>query len=258
MVEKPPRVAFLFINWLPSAKMKIDKYIGQSGFTSRRKAFTLIEEKKVTVNGKIATFSTKVNKGDVVMVDGQQIEEKEFVPVYIAYNKPKGIICTTEKIENNIVDAIKFPERIYPVGRLDKDSEGLILLTNHGEMIDKIANPAFNHEKEYIVTLNLPVREKFLKEISEGIELMGEVTKPCKVSPEPNTKRLFRIVLTQGMNRQIRRMCNAYDYQVIKLQRVRVMHITLGHLKPGEWRHLTEEELQELWKQINEPTPSIH
>jgi 23S rRNA pseudouridine2604 synthase len=258
MVEKPPQVAFLFINWLPSAKMKIDKYIGQSGFTSRRKAFTLIEEKKVTVNGKIATFSTKVNKGDVVMVDGQQIEEKEFVPVYIAYNKPKGIICTTEKIENNIVDAIKFPERIYPVGRLDKDSEGLILLTNHGEMIDKIANPAFNHEKEYIVTLNLPVREKFLKEISEGIELMGEVTKPCKVSPEPNTKRLFRIVLTQGMNRQIRRMCNAYDYQVIKLQRVRVMHITLGHLKPGEWRHLTEEELQELWKQINEPTSSIH
>ncbi|MCE3228894.1 MAG: rRNA pseudouridine synthase [Bacteroidetes bacterium] len=234
------------------AKMKIDKYIGQNGFTSRRKAFVLIEEKRVTVNGKIANFSTKVNKGDVVMIDGEKIEEKEFVPVYIAYHKPKGIICTTEKIENNIVDAINFPEKIYPVGRLDKDSEGLILLTNHGELIDKIANPAFEHEKEYIVTLNMPVREKFLKEISEGIEIMGEMTKPCKVETVPDTKRLFRIILTQGMNRQIRRMCNAYDYQVLKLQRVRVMHIALGKLKVGEWRYLSEEELKQLFKDLEQ------
>jgi 23S rRNA pseudouridine2604 synthase len=244
---------FCFIIGTFVAEMKIDKYIGQNGYTSRRKAFVLIEEKRVTVNGKIANFSTKVNKGDVVMIDGEKLAEKEFVPVYIAYHKPKGIVCTTEKIENNIVDAINFPERIYPVGRLDKDSEGLILLTNHGELIDKIANPAFEHEKEYVVTLNLPVRTKFLKEISEGIEIMGEVTKPCKVSEVEGTKRLFNIVLTQGMNRQIRRMCNAYDYQVLKLQRVRVMHITLGKLKPGEWRHLSEAELKELFSVLEKP-----
>lgn len=230
--------------------MKADKYIQQSGFTSRRKAFELIEEKRVKVNGKIATFSTVIKDGDVVEVDGEKIKAKEFVPVYIAYHKPKGIICTTEKIKNNIVDAIHHPETIYPVGRLDKDSEGLILLTNNGSVIDKIANPAFHHEKEYIVTLNLPVRAKFLQEISEGIELMGELTKPCKASLEPGTKRIFRIVLTQGMNRQIRRMCNAYDYQVIKLQRVRVMHIELGKLKPGEWRNLAEEELKTLLTEI--------
>jgi len=231
-------------------RMKIDKYIGQSGYTSRRKAFELIEEKRVKVNNKIANFSTKINKGDVVLIDDVELKAKEFVPVYIAYHKPKGIICTTEKIKNNIVDAIKHPETIYPVGRLDKDSEGLILLTNHGEVIDKIINSEFGHEKEYLVTLNLPVRTKFLSEITEGIEISGEKTKPCVVSMEPNTKRLFRITLTQGMNRQIRRMCNAYDYQVIKLQRLRIMHISLGKLKPGEWRNLTEEELAELFAAI--------
>jgi 23S rRNA pseudouridine2604 synthase len=230
--------------------MKIDKYIGQSGFTSRRKAFELIEEKRVKVNNKIANFSTKVNKGDVVMIDEVVLEEKEFVPVYIAYNKPKGIICTTEKIKGNIVEAIKYPGTIYPIGRLDKDSEGLILLTNHGELIDKIANPLFEHEKEYIVTLNMPVRDKFLTEISQGIEIHGEMTKPCTVTQEPESKRIFRIILKQGLNRQIRRMCNKYDYQVLKLQRVRVMHITLGKLKLGEYRNLTEEELKELFKAI--------
>ena len=226
--------------------MKIDKYIGQNGFTSRRKAFTLIEEKRVKVNNKIANFSTKVNKGDKVFIDDVELEAKEFVPVYIVYNKPKGIICTTEKIKNNIITAIGHPQTIYPVGRLDKDSEGLILLTNHGEVIDKIINSEFGHEKEYLVTLNFPVREKFLKEIAEGIEIPGELTKPCVVSLEPGTKRVFRIILTQGLNRQIRRMCNVYDYQVLKLQRLRVMHITLGKLKPGEWRSMTEEELMEL------------
>jgi 23S rRNA pseudouridine2604 synthase len=232
--------------------LKVDKYIAQNGYCSRRKAFTLIEEKKVLVNGKVANFSTKVNKGDVVIVEGEKLIEKEFVPVYIAYNKPKGVICTTEKIKGNIIDAIKHPERIYPVGRLDKDSEGLILLTNHGEIIDKIIHADHAHEKEYIVTLNLPVRKKFLEEISEGILLKGEdePTRPCKVSPEPNSKRIFRITLTQGMNRQIRRMCNEFDYQVIKLQRVRVMNIKLGKLKLGEWRNLTEEELNELFAAI--------
>lgn len=226
--------------------MKIDKYIALSGYTSRRKAFELIEQKKVTVNGKIANFSTKVNPEDDIFIEGKKIEYKEFNPVYIVYNKPRGIVCTTEKIENNIIEAVGHPERIYPVGRLDKNSEGLILLTNRGELIDRIANAANGHEKEYIVTLNLPVRNQFLKEIREGIKLGDEKTKPCKAVLEPGTKRIFRITLTQGLNRQIRRMCSAYDYQVIKLQRVRIMHILLGKLKPGEWRDLTQQEIDEL------------
>ncbi|HKC67206.1 MAG TPA: pseudouridine synthase [Bacteroidia bacterium] len=230
--------------------MKIDKYIGHSGYTSRRKACILIEEKKVFVNGKPATFSTKIKEGDVVVIDGKELVPKEFVPTYIAYNKPKGIECTSEKIANNIIDAIGHTENIYPVGRLDKDSEGLILLTNYTELIDKITNPEYGHEKEYIVTLNLPVRKQFLNEIAAGIEIHGEKTKPCKVSLEPKAKRIFRITLTQGLNRQIRRMCNAYDYQVIKLQRVRIMNIKLGKLKVGEWRNLTEDELIELFLEL--------
>jgi len=231
--------------------MKVDKYIGHSGYTSRRKAYELIEEKRVLVNGKVANFTTKIKDGDVVLIDGVELKPKVFVPTYIVYNKPKGIECTSEKIANNIIDAIGHTETIYPVGRLDKDSEGLILLTNHSEIIDKIGNAQFGHEKEYIVTLNLPVRTAFLKEISEGIEIQGEKTKPCIVSREPNSKRIFRITLTQGLNRQIRRMCNAFDYQVIKLQRVRVMNIKLDKLKLGEWRDLTENEFEELFAQLN-------
>jgi 23S rRNA pseudouridine2604 synthase len=233
--------------------MKIDKYIGQSGFTSRRKANELIEEKRVLVNGKVATVSTTVKEGDIILLDGKEIEVKDFVPTYIVYNKPKGIECTSEKIANNIIDAIGHTQNIYPVGRLDKDSEGLILLTNHSEIIDKIANSEFGHEKEYIVTLNFPVRKQFLKDISEGVLLQGEKvkTKPCTVSLEPNAKRIFRITLTQGLNRQIRRMCAAFDYQVIRLQRVRVMNIKLGKLKIGEWRDLTQEELTELFAALN-------
>jgi 23S rRNA pseudouridine2604 synthase len=226
--------------------MKIDKYIGYSGFTSRRKACDLIEEKRVTVNGKIATFSTRASESDVVMINGELLRARPYVQTFIAYNKPRGIICTTEKIPDNITDAINHPQKIYPVGRLDKESEGLILLTNKGEWIDRIANPANRHEKEYIVTLNLPVRSQFLKEISEGMTIQGEKTLPCRVWREPGTKRIFRIVLTQGLNRQIRRMCTACGYQVIRLQRVRVMNIHLGKLKPGEWRDLTEEEILQL------------
>lgn len=233
--------------------MIVDKYIAQSGYTSRRKAIVLIEEKRVSVNGKPATLKTLVREGDTVAIDGAKLEIKEFVPTYIAYHKPKGIECTTEKIPNNIIDAINHPQTIYPVGRLDKDSEGLILLTNHAELINAVANAGAEHEKEYIVTLNLPVRTAFLNDIAQGIEIMGEKTKPCRVSREPNAKRIFRIVLTQGMNRQIRRMCNAYNYQVIKLQRVRIMHITLGKLKSGEWRDLTTEELEELLSQTQSP-----
>lgn len=231
--------------------MKVDKYIGQSGYTSRRKAYDLIDAKRVLVNGNVANFTTKIKDGDVILIDGEELKAKEFVPTYIVYNKPKGIECTSEKIENNIIDAIGHAQAIYPVGRLDKESEGLILLTNHGEVINKIGNSKFEHEKEYIVTLNLPVRTAFLKEISEGVDIQGVKTKPCVVSREPNSKRIFKIILTQGLNRQIRRMCNAFDYQVIKLQRIRVMNIKLDKLKIGEWRDLTELELKELFAQLN-------
>ena len=146
--------------------MKIDKYIGQSGYTSRRKAYDLVGEKRVQVNGKLATYRTKIKEGDVILIDGKKLEAKKFTPTYIIYNKPKGIICTSEKIAGNIIDAIGHSETIYPVGRLDKESEGLILLTNHSELIDKITNPVYEHEKEYVVTLNLPVRKQFLDEIS--------------------------------------------------------------------------------------------
>ncbi len=230
--------------------MKIDKYISLQGYSSRRQAYDLVSEKRILVNGKTATHSTKVQENDTVHIDGKVLQKKKFVPVFIVYHKPKGIVCTTEKIEGNIVDAVDHPEKIYPVGRLDKNSEGLILLTNQGELIDKIANAANGHEKEYLVTLNLPVRNQFLKEIREGIKLGDENTKPCKATLEPGTKRVFRIILTQGLNRQIRRMCTAYDYQVIKLQRLRVMNIELGKLKPGEWRDLTEKEMETLLRDL--------
>lgn len=176
------------------------------------------------------------------------MEEHKFI--YIAYNKPAGIVCTTEKTEGNIIDAIAHKENILPVGRLDKDSEGLILLTNNGAVINKIIHPDFEHEKEYMVTLNLPLRNQFLKQIAEGVNIGDAITKPCMIKAEPGTRRVFRIVLKQGLNRQIRRMCNALDYQVIKLQRVRIMNIKLGKLKAGEWRELSEEEVTELFLQL--------
>jgi 23S rRNA pseudouridine2604 synthase len=162
---------------------------------------------------------------------------------YIAYNKPVGIVCTTEKIEGNIIDAINHPEELLPVGRLDKDSEGLILLTNDKSIIHKIIHPEFEHEKEYLVTLNLPLRNQFLKAMATGVNIGDAVTKPCAIIAEPNSKRIFRIILKQGLNRQIRRMCNVFGYQVLKLQRIRIMHIQLGSLKPGEWRNLNDDEI---------------
>ncbi len=237
--------------------MRVAQFIGQSGFTSRQKAKQLIDEKRVTVNGKQATQSTKLNEGDIVLVDGENvmaggklIEKTKMQATgeatYIAYNKPAGIICTTEKIEGNIIDAIDHPEKILPVGRLDKDSEGLIILTNVGKIIDRIINPKYHHEKEYVVTLNLPLSNAFIKAVKEGMDIGGEKTEPCEIQIEPGAKRVFRIKLKQGINRQIRRMCNKFGYQVIKLQRVRILNIQLGKLKPSEWRYLTEDELSEL------------
>ncbi len=165
---------------------------------------------------------------------------------YIAYHKPRGIVCTTEPVENNIIAAIRHREGILPIGRLDKDSEGLILLTTDKEIIHKIIHPDFEHEKEYLVTLNLPLRNQFLKEMARGVDIGDAITQPCIIKPEPNTKRLFRIILKQGLNRQIRKMCAVFNYQVLMLKRVRIMHITLGKLKAGEWRNLTQEETNEL------------
>ncbi|MCW3083986.1 MAG: rRNA pseudouridine synthase [Bacteroidetes bacterium] len=170
---------------------------------------------------------------------------------YIAYYKPKGIVCTTEKTEGNIIDAIRFEKALLPVGRLDKDSEGLILLTDNAAIINRIIHPDFNHEKEYIVTLNLPLRNQFLKQMAEGVDIgEGIITKPCKIKAEPNARRIFRIILTQGINRQIRRMCAVFDYQVIRLQRIRIMHIQLGNLKTGEWRYLSDDELELLFAKV--------
>jgi 23S rRNA pseudouridine2604 synthase len=165
---------------------------------------------------------------------------------YIAYNKPPGIVCTTEPIENNIITAVNHPEELLPVGRLDKDSEGLILLTNNRSIIHQIIHPSFEHEKEYIVTLNLPLRNQFLKSMASGVNIGDAITKPCFIKAEPNAKRIFRIILKQGLNRQIRRMCAVFNYQVIQLKRVRILHISLGTLKPGEWRNLSDAEVQQL------------
>jgi 23S rRNA pseudouridine2604 synthase len=229
--------------------LKVDKYIGHSGFCSRRKASVLIDERRVTVNDKIATHSTKIIEGDVVKINGLVIPSSCPEYFYIAYNKPRGIECTTEEKTDNIISAINFPTEILPIGRLDKNSEGLILLTNHKKLIDRIINPKFQHEKEYIVTLNHPVTNEFLEKIQNGVIVNDELTKPCKAFTVPNNKKVFRIILTQGLNRQIRRMCNLFDYQVLKLQRVRVMHIRLDNLKTGQWRLLTEKELSELFSQ---------
>jgi len=166
---------------------------------------------------------------------------------YIAFNKPKGVICTTEKIPGNIIDAVGSEKKLLPVGRLDKESEGLILLTDNASIINRIIHPDFKHEKEYLVTLNLPLRNQFLKDMAGGVDLGDAITKPCRITAEPGTRRVFRIVLTQGLNRQIRRMCAVFGYQVIRLQRVRIMHIRLGNLKESAWRELSHDELERLF-----------
>ena len=168
----------------------------------------------------------------------------------IVYNKPIGITTTTEKVDGNIIDAVNYPEKLLPIGRLDKDSEGLILLTSEKSIINKIIHPDFEHEKEYVVTLNLPLRNQFFKQMAEGVNIGDAITKPCIIELEPGTRRVFRIILKQGLNRQIRKMCNALGYQVIKLQRVRIMNIKLGKLKLGQWRELTDEEYKELLSQL--------
>ena len=223
--------------------MRINKYISETGACSRREADSWIEAGRVSINGVTATLGSKVNDGDRVSVDGQPIGAKK-QHVYIALNKPIGITCTSEPhIKDNIVDFVGHTERIFPIGRLDKDSEGLILLTNNGDIVNEILRVENAHEKEYLVTVDRPVTDVFLRGMANGVRIMGELTKPCIVTRvHANT---FRIILTQGLNRQIRRMCAAFEYKVRRLQRVRIMHIHLGELKRGQWRELSREEVQD-------------
>jgi len=224
--------------------MRLNKYISETGICSRREADAWIARGRVTVNGKRAELGTQVNEGDEVRVDKRAVGAKQR-PIYICLNKPVGITCTTERhIEGNIIDFIGHSERIFPIGRLDKDSEGLILLTNHGDIVNVILRSENNHEKEYIVTVDQPVTEAFLTGMARGVNILGERTKPCRVSRVDHC--VFRIILTQGLNRQIRRMCEVFGYHVRRLQRIRIMNIKLGRLKPGQWRNLSEAELRGL------------
>jgi 23S rRNA pseudouridine2604 synthase len=224
--------------------MRINKFVSETGICSRREADSWIEAGRIRINGVIATLGSKVEDGDKVLIDGKPVGAKK-QPLYIALNKPIGITCTTERhIEGNIIDFIGHSERIFPIGRLDKDSEGLILLTNNGDIVNEILRVENAHEKEYVVTVDRPVTDAFLRGMSSGVRIMGELTQPCIVMRvHDNT---FRIILTQGLNRQIRRMCAAFEYKVRRLQRVRIMHIQLGELKRGQWRDLTKTELQHL------------
>jgi 23S rRNA pseudouridine2604 synthase len=221
--------------------LRLNKYISETGLCSRREADKWIDAGRVTCNGQPAALGTRVADGDVVCIDGEPIGAKK-KQVYIALNKPVGVTCTTEAhIEDNIIDLIGHPERIFPIGRLDKDSEGLILLTNNGDIVNEILRSENNHEKEYIVTVDRPITDLALTMMAGGVKIMGEPTKPCKVSrigPES-----FRMILTQGLNRQIRRMCSALGYKARRLQRVRIMNIHLGTLGSGQWRPLTDSEL---------------
>jgi 23S rRNA pseudouridine2604 synthase len=224
--------------------MRLNKYISETGLCSRREADARIEAGRVTINGAVATLGMQVGEGDVVCVDGQPVAGAQ-QHVYLALNKPVGVICTTERdVPGNIVDCIKYRERIFPIGRLDKDSEGLILLTNNGDIVNEILRSENEHEKEYIVTVDRPVTELFLSGMASGVRILGTVTKPCRV--EPLGPATFRIILTQGLNRQIRRMCSFFGYKVRRLQRVRIINLRLGELKPGQWRELAPEEVRGL------------
>ena len=224
--------------------MRLNKYISETGVCSRREADKWIEAGRVTCNGQPAQLGTQVGEDDEVRIDGELIGQKK-KQVYLALNKPVGIICTTEPdVEDNIIDHVGFPERIFPVGRLDRDSEGLILLTNNGDIVNEILRSENNHEKEYLVTVDRPITDLSLKMMAAGVKIMGEVTKRSKVTRID--AQSFRIVLTQGLNRQIRRMCSALGYRAQRLQRVRIMNVQLGNLKPGQWRHLTPAEISGL------------
>ena len=221
---------------------RINKYLSEVGYCSRRASDKLIDEGRVRINGAVTEKGSKVLPGDTVSVDGKTISEPKEDFIYLAFNKPVGIVCTTDTIreKNNIIDFINYPKRIFPIGRLDKPSEGLIFLTNDGDIVNKILRARNNHEKEYEVTVNKPITREFVKKMSEGIPILGTITRHCYV--RQNSTHTFTIILTQGLNRQIRRMCEFLDYKVTKLKRVRIMNIKLD-VPLGKWRYLNEDEI---------------
>jgi 23S rRNA pseudouridine2604 synthase len=238
--------------------MRLNKYISETGICSRREADQWIEQGRVTINHQTAVLGTQVNDGDEVHVNGRLLGVKK-KDVYIALNKPVGITCTTERhVEGNIVDFVGHRDRIFPIGRLDKDSEGLILLTNNGDIVNQILRSEHNHEKEYIVTVDKPVTPEFIHEMALGVRILDTVTKPCQV--RQTGKNRFQIILTQGLNRQIRRMCEAFDYQVRSLQRIRIMNVHLDGIAVGTWRALSPSELDGLLPKLTDvprvPKPS--
>jgi 23S rRNA pseudouridine2604 synthase len=224
---------------------RINKYLSEIGFCSRRAADKLIVESRVTINGLVPEMGTKIYPDDVIRVDGKIVSTPKESHIYIAFNKPIGIVCTTDtKAEkNNIIDYINYPKRIFPIGRLDKASEGLILLTSDGDIVNKILRAKNNHEKEYLVTVNKEINADFLKRMSNGIPILDTITRKCEVVQLDRNR--FKIILTQGLNRQIRRMCEYLDYKVVKLKRVRIMNIILN-TPMGKWRYLTNDELIEI------------
>jgi 23S rRNA pseudouridine2604 synthase len=230
--------------------VRINKFISETGYCSRREADKLVESGQVTINGVTALLGSQAEPGDDVRINGVHLQEKPSRHVYIALNKPVGITSTSEHhIKGNIVDFVGHEERIFPIGRLDKDSEGLILLTSDGDIVNKILRSEGKHEKEYIVTVNRLITPSFLKAMGEGVRILGAMTLPCRITRISD--RTFRIILVEGKNRQIRRMCSALGYDVQKLQRIRIMNIQLGSLKVGAWRELTETEKRELGNMLN-------
>jgi 23S rRNA pseudouridine2604 synthase len=229
---------------------RLNKYISESGICSRREADRYIEQGNVFVNGKRARVGDQVKAGDQVKVNGQLIDAPEAEDlVFIALNKPAGIVSTTEESEkNNIVDYVNHSTRIFPIGRLDKDSQGLIFLTNNGDLVNKILRAGNNHEKEYLVTVNKPITDDFISGMANGVPMLGQKTKKCKIVKE--SPFIFRIVLVQGLNRQIRRMCEYFSYEVTKLERVRIMNVSLKGLPVGDWRDLNEQELAGLFRMM--------
>ncbi len=232
---------------------RINKYLSEVGYCSRREADKLIEAGRVTVNGKVPEMGTKISPNDVVNVDGKAIVDSKEEFVYLAFNKPIGIVCTTDTLveKDNIIDYINYPKRIFPIGRLDKASEGLILLTDDGDIVNKILRASNNHEKEYIVTVDKPISQTFVERMSNGVPILDKITKKCEVK-KLNTYE-FKIILTQGLNRQIRRMCEYLDYEVQTLKRTRIMNIKLD-MPLGEYRELTKEEFAGLNKLLEDST----
>ena len=225
--------------------MRINKYLSQIGICSRREADKLVDSKRIKVNNEIAILGTNVNEGDKITIDNKLIKPKKKKTIFIAFNKPKGIVCTTNRMieKNNIIDYINFPERIFPVGRLDKLSEGLIFLTNDGSLVNKVLRSRNNKEKEYLVEVNKNITTDFIRQMSNGIPILNTVTKNCKLVKVSTTT--FKIILTQGLNRQIRRMCEFLGYKVVSLKRTRIMSINLD-VETGKWRHLSSRELDSL------------